>query len=242
MVRRRIGVLTAVAALGLGMLGALPASARNNEVIGEPIDAIWHQHRVAFDFHSFNVRYSCRGLQDKMSAILKAVGAHQDLDVALNCPPTGLITGANMLVSVKMPVLASEANVRAETTYSTEQELVARLRRMQLPTANDIERFSAQWQKVALTRNRHLNIDSGDCDLLANMRDQLLPKLGISTNGFRCFSGGTRTRPTFEVAALIAVPPAALVAPETSGVVPTAATVIAAPVALAAEPTISTVN
>jgi hypothetical protein len=225
MVGHRISVLTAVAAIGLGMtIGSLPAMARSSEALAEPIDAIWRQHRVNFDYHSFNVRYSCDGLQSKVRSILKAMGAHQDLEVAVNCPSGGLVTSASLLLTLKLPVVASEENVRSATTYTTQQELVARLRSVQLPGANDLQRFNAQLRTIKLTRDRRLNLDSGDCDLLEGVRDQLLPKLGISSNAFHCYDGGTRTRPKFEVAALVPVEPT--------------------PVALAAEPrmSISTVD
>jgi len=217
MVRHRINVLTAVAAIGLGVtIASLSATAHNSEALGEPVDAIWRQHRVNFEYHSFNVQYSCSGLQNKLRLILTAMGAHQDIDVAVSCAANALVASATLQVSLKLPVVASEQNVRVATTYTTQQELVARLRRVQLPSANDLQRFSAQWRTIKLTRNRRLRLDSGDCDLLEGVRDQLLPKLGITTTegGFNCFGGGSRTRPTFEVAAFVAVDPtpAALVA------------------------------
>jgi hypothetical protein len=207
MLRRRIKVLSALAALVV-TLGTSTASA-HTEALSEPVDAIWRQHRVSFDFHSFNVRYSCDGLQSKLSNILRAMGAHRDVAVEVNCQGGGLVTAANMLVTLKMPVLATEANVRAATTYTTEQQLVARLHSVQLPSANDLQRFTAQWRTVTLTRDRRLRLDSGDCDLLADVRSQLLPQLGISVadGGFRCYGAGTRTRPLFKVAALVAIEP-----------------------------------
>ena len=221
MLRRRFKVLTAVAALVV-TLGAASAQAKTEEMSGEPIDAIWRQHRVSFEFHSFNVRYSCEGLQHKLSMILRAMGAHRDVAIDVNCPGGGFVASANALVTLKLPVVASEENVRAATTYSTEQQLVARLRSVQLPSANDLPRFTAQMRTVNLTRDRRLRLDSGDCDLLTGVRDQLLPQLGIAVTeaGFRCYTGGTRTRPLFRIAALVPVEAATPVA--------------AAPVALAA--------
>jgi hypothetical protein len=216
MLRRRFKVLTAVAALVV-TLGACSANANTDVASGEPIDAIWRQHRVNFEFHSFNVRYSCEGLQHKLGMILKAMGAHRDVAVELNCPGGGLVASANALVTLKLPVIASEENVRAATTYSTEQQLVARLRSVQLPRANDLPRFTAQMRTITLTRDHRLRLDSGDCDLLSDVRDQLLPQLGIAVTeaGFRCYGGGTRTRPLFRIAALVpleATEPVALAA------------------------------
>jgi len=206
MLRRRSNVLSALAALVV-TLATSTANAHTEELSGEPVDAIWRQHRVSFVFHSFNVSYSCDGLQNKLSNILRAMGAHRDVAVEVNCQGGSLVTAANMLVTLKLPVVASEANVRAATTYTTEQQLVARLRSVQLPSANDLERFTAQRRTVTLTRDRRLRLDSGDCDLLSDVRNQLLPQLGISVTegGFRCYGAGTRTRPQFTVATLVPV-------------------------------------
>jgi hypothetical protein len=113
--------------------------------------------------------------------------------------------------------------------------LVARLRSVQLPSANDLPRFTAERRTITLTRDRRLRLDSGDCDLLTGVRDQLLPQLGISLteSGFRCYSGGTRLRPMFQVSALVPVMPATLAAPVASA---------SAPVALASQPTELTVD
>jgi hypothetical protein len=223
MVRRRINVLAALA-IGLAISSnAPPATARNDEA-AEPVDAIWREHRINFDYHSFNVHYSCSGLQRKVSSILQAMGAHQDIAVAVNCNGNDLVTSVNMLLTLKVPVVASEENVRAATTYTTQQELVARLQRVQLPSATDLQRFSATWRTVALTRNRRLGLDSGDCDLLIGVRDQLLPKLGISTTkgGFHCYGSGTRTRPTFRIAAWLPVePPTLALAGDSGAMLPT---------------------
>jgi hypothetical protein len=208
MLRRRTHVLTALAALVV-TLGSPMAKAGNDAASGEPIDAIWRQHRVNFDFQSFNVRYSCEGLQTKLSRLLMAMGAHRDVAVEMNCPSSGLVASARFMVTLKLPVIASEENVRTATTYSTEQQLVARLHSAQLPSANDLPHFNAEWRTVTLTRDRGLRLDSGDCDLLLGVRDQLLPQLGISLadSGFHCYGGGTRTRPVFRVSALLPVQP-----------------------------------
>jgi hypothetical protein len=231
MLRRRIKVLSALAALVV-TLGTSTANANSNASGTATVDAIWRQHSLAFDFHSFNVRYSCEGLTHKLSAILQAMGAHRDVAVNINCPSGGLITSAQFMVTFKMPVAATEQNVRTATTYTTEQQLVARLRSQQLPTANDLPRFSAEWRTISLTRHRRVRLDSGDCDLLASVRNQLLPQLGMSVteDTFRCHGLGTRTRPLFRVAALVPVAPAAV------------QPVAVAPLALAGQPADVTVD
>src|SRR5688572_21242333 len=152
MLRRRIKVLSALATLVV-TLGTSTASGSSNLSSTAAVDAIWRQHHLAFDFHSFNVRYSCEGLQHKLSSILQAMGAHRDVEMNINCASGSLITSAQFMVSFKMPVAATEANVRAATTYTTEQQLVARLRSTQLPSANDLPCFSAEWRSISLARH-----------------------------------------------------------------------------------------
>jgi hypothetical protein len=176
---------------------------------GERVTAIWRQHQVSFGFHSSNVRYSCDALQSKVSNLLMAIGAHPNMALDLSCQSGGFVDSARFRVTLKLPVVASEENVRLATTYSTEQQLVARLHSVQLPSATDLPRFSAEWRTVTLTRDRRVNLDAGDCDLLAGLRKQLLPQLGIeSANGdFRCYGDGTRLRPLFRVSTLMPVAP-----------------------------------
>lgn len=215
MVRRRIQAFCALATLSVAaMIGAPAAHADQGTALAEPVHAIWRQHQLLFVYNSFRVQYSCSGLRTKIGSILKAMGAHRDVAVDVNCDDNDLVSLAQMMVTFKLPVIASEANVRAATTYTTEQELVARLRRVQLPSATDLPRFTAQLRTVTVTRDRRLSLDSGDCDLLEGVRDQLLPKLGISVTekGFRCYSDGSRVRPKFEVATLVPIEPAEPVA------------------------------
>jgi hypothetical protein len=236
MLRRRIKVLSALAALVV-TLGTSTAGASSNLSSTETVDAIWRQHHLAFDFHSFDVRYSCDGLQHKLRSILQAMGAHRDVQMNIQCSSGSLIASAQFMVSFKMPVAATEANVRAATTYTTEQQLVARLHSTQLPSANDLPRFSAELRSISLTRNRRVRLDSGDCDLLMGVREQLLPQLGMSVteSAFRCNGAGTRTRPVFRVAALVLIEP---VADKTVAAEPVAV----APVALAGQPADVTVD
>ncbi len=215
MVRRRIQALRALATLSVAaMIGAPAAHADQGTALAEPVHAIWRQHQLLFAYNSFRVHYSCSGLRSKVGSILKAIGAHRDVAVDVNCEDNTLVTSAHMMVTFKLPVIASDANVRAATTYTTEQELVARLHKVQLPSATDLPRFNAQLRTVAVTRDRRLRLDSGDCDLLEGVRDQLLPKLGISVTekGFRCYGDGSRTRPKLEVIALVPIEPAEPVA------------------------------
>jgi hypothetical protein len=172
----------------------------------EPIAAIWQIERIEFVYHSSSVRYACGNLQRRIAAILQAVGAHSTIGVDLDCRSGDLVRYANVRLTLAVPVEATEENIRAATNFDTRDELVARLRQTQLPSANDIARFPASWRTVALTRTPPLSLGPGDCDLLRAMRDDVFPRLRVRvvSSGLHCGGGAdTRIKPRIQVNALM---------------------------------------
>jgi hypothetical protein len=172
----------------------------------DTISAIWQIERIEFVYHSSTVRYSCGNLQRRIAAILQAVGAHSTIGVELGCRSGDLVRYANVRLTLAVPVEATEENVRVATDFDTRDELVARLRQTQLPSANDIARFPASWRSVALTRSPPLSLGPGDCDLLLAMRDEVFPRLRVRvvSSGLHCGGGAnTRIKPRIQVNALM---------------------------------------
>lgn len=191
----------ALTAIAIG--GGAPASWSSEA----PVDAIWRVQRVDFVYKSRDVYYSCSALQSKIRAIMMAVGAHQHVTVSIDCLDGQFVNNAMARLIVALPTQATDEAVRAATTFDTRSQIAARLRRIQLPTANDIERFPAAWQTVLLTRNRALRLEPGDCDLLLGIYQQVFPRLSIfpSGKGLHCSGPGTRARPQLKVTALMPV-------------------------------------
>jgi hypothetical protein len=172
----------------------------------DTIAAIWQIERIEFVYHSSTVRYSCGNLQRRIAAILHAVGAHSTIGVDLGCRSGDLVRHANVRLTLAVPVEATEENLRVATDFDTRDELVARLRQTQLPSANDIARFPASWRSVALTRSPPLSLGPGDCDLLRAMRDEVFPRLRVRvvSSGLHCGGGAdTRIKPRIQVNALM---------------------------------------
>jgi hypothetical protein len=172
----------------------------------DSIAAIWQIERIEFVYHSSTVRYSCGNLQRRIAAILQAVGAHSTIGVDLGCRSGDLVRHANVRLTLAVPVEATEENVRVATDFDTRDELVARLRHKQLPSANDIARFPASWRTVALARSPPLSLGPGDCDLLRAMRDDVFPRLRVRvvSSGLHCGGGAnTRITPRIQVNALM---------------------------------------
>jgi hypothetical protein len=206
MLRVRPNGFTILAAMSM-LVCALPTKANTPATDDEAgiVTAIWHAQNFNFDYHSSSTQYSCVGLSAKIGSILRAVGAHESLSVQVQCNGS-MALDARAQIFVMTPIEATEENVRAVTTYDSHDQLVARVRNVELVTANDLPRFSATWRKIKLSRVRALRLEAGDCDLIRGMREHVFPRLSIEvTRTSVACSGGTatRTRPTLEVAALV---------------------------------------
>lgn len=191
----------ALAALTGAALGGVVAHASDEQIL-----AIWKVERIEFDYSSSTVRYSCEALQRRIAAILQAVGAHSRMAIEMSCARGERVRFANVSLRLGVPVEATEENLRAATVYDTRDELVARVRQAQLPTAADVPRFPASWRTVALTRSPPLSLGPGDCDLLRAMRDEVFPRLQVRvvSSGLNCGGGpDTRITPRIRVNALI---------------------------------------
>lgn len=198
----------ACTALACALLGAAAVRAADDDASppSETIQAIWHIERIDFTYQSTTVRYECGALRRRIAAILHSVGAHARVGVELTCTSGELVRRAGAHVTLAVPVEATEENLRAATDFDTRDELVARLQRKELPSANDIERFPASWRTVALTRSPPLSLGPADCDLLRAMRDQVFPRLRVRlvSSGLNCGGGSdTRIQPRINVSALV---------------------------------------
>lgn len=183
------------AALAFAFLLAAPAHA------DRAVEAIWRVQQLPFNYHSTRTAYSCSGLQERIRAILRAVGAHESVAVEVQCLGGELLHSARASIAVATPIEATDENILAATRFEPYELIAARLRGVALPTATNIERFAASWQRVSLSQ---LQLEMGDCDLLDSLRGQIFPRLRIrGASGFGCSSTATRLRPGPKVEALI---------------------------------------
>ncbi len=178
------------------------------QIAGDTVIAIWRVHKVDFAYRSQNVYYACDALQEKIRTILLAIGAHGTMNIAISCTSGQLVKDARSRLTLALPAEATPANVRAATTFDTRAQLVARLQKIQLPSANDIVRFPARWQTVSLSRQRGVRLGPGDCELLDDLTEQVFPKLPVhvAATNLRCNLDATRIVPTIEVTALVPAP------------------------------------
>ncbi|PZN30569.1 MAG: hypothetical protein DIU71_11925 [Proteobacteria bacterium] len=183
---------------------------QGNTTVGDPatstpVEAIWSVQELDFHFQATHAYYTCGGLTDKIQRILLAVGARPNLSVRMHCPASPLITSAHVRIVLTTPVRATAENVRKATTFDSRERLAARLLKVRLPTAADLEHFPAEWRDVAFSRGDLVRLEPGDCELMTQLREQVFTKLALrmSERPPRCATTGTRILPDYRVVALM---------------------------------------
>ena len=108
-------------------------------------------------------------------------------------------------IALESPVEATAENLRAATDYHSEDLLVARLQGGQLPAADEVTRFPAEWTTLSLRESR-MQLTAADCELVQQLRQQVLTKLSVQIvqEPARCARTLARGRaPALKVRALI---------------------------------------
>jgi hypothetical protein len=142
------------------------------------IEAVWKAQSIVLEYRSAGRHYSCGILEYKIKMILRRLGAHDQLKVRpYAC--RDLAARARFEVYMESPVEATAENIHEITHYDSEDELVARVRGVQLPSPADVERFPAAWESITFRRDRKLDLDAGDCALVQQLRRQILPRMSV---------------------------------------------------------------
>ena len=182
-------------------LGAAPALADDEN---PNIDAIWLPQVVSFTYQADKMFYSCNSLWQKVTGILAHLGARRTAPAQrISCHD--FAHTVRLQIALESPAEATPANLLAMTDYDSKDMLVARLRGKQLPSAGDIPHFPATWTTLSL-RNAEMSLTAGDCELVHQLREQVLPKLSIEVlnEPARCTPVLSRSRlpPKMKVRAL----------------------------------------
>lgn len=155
----RIRARLIVPAVVACVLGAPVWAAENAPAAaGEPQSAVWTEKELTFVYQGFTTRYSCDGLRDKVRSVLLDLGAQKKgLKVMqLGCSsPTGRpdpFPGVRVKMRVLQPADSPEAAKAADPT----------------PVA-------AHWQAVDLKLRDNFTTDSGECELVEQIRQKIVP-------------------------------------------------------------------
>jgi hypothetical protein len=124
----------------------------------------WTAHKYTFNFMGFTTTYSCEGLEDKLRLLLQMNGAGPERhDVQVNAPCGTEIGRPDRLAF-------------AYLTFSSLQPGAA-------GTAS-----AGQWKHVTLSPRHPYQLDYGDCELVEQFRDKVLPMFTTRnvTNNVTC--------------------------------------------------------
>jgi hypothetical protein len=164
--------------------GSPSASAPASGAPAESQPAVWTDKDLTFVYLGFTTRYSCDGLRDKVRAVLLDLGAQKkDLKVQqLGCSSAMGRPDPFPGVRVKMRVLQPASG-----------------------TAGDEAPVAAHWKPVDLKLRDSFTTDSGECELVEQIRHKIVPlfatrNVDLKTN---CIPHqATATRPTLKLEVL----------------------------------------
>ncbi len=155
-------------------LSAVPAYARDDSA---SIEAIWLRQVVNFVYRPDTTVYTCSSLRQKVAGMLSYVGARTaGSHNRVKCDDYAGIV--NLQIPLESPVAATAENIHTMTDHDTEDLLVARVRGEKLVAANDVVRFPAVWTTLSL-RDSGMQLSAADCELVHQLRRQILPKLSV---------------------------------------------------------------
>ena len=190
---------------GAAAAPAAPVSVASPVAAGEtPADGRWQEHQLSFTYSGFTTKYSCDGLADKVRLLLGSLGARPGFKVATyGC--AALYGGPTEFPRVKLqfgtlqPALpaaspvtsaqgaASEASTPAAVPPAYGHVIGREAPRLPAPGAALADAAAAAnaastagtWRQVRFDRDRPRRLELGDCELLEQFRDRVLPLFSI---------------------------------------------------------------
>jgi hypothetical protein len=170
-----------IAALCSSLLLPLASHAADGSA---PVQAGWKTQEIRYSYTGFTTAYDCDAAEDRIKAILKALGAHAQTRVSaqgctLNRP------SRNFFITITTATPVPVADLSKTPAQTSRDEL---LKRLGVQAAQLDETFPAEWKTVQLSRDRKLDLEPGDCELMEGLRDHVLPKLSvkIQADDVRC--------------------------------------------------------
>jgi hypothetical protein len=200
--RRRVAGTIFVIASAVVFAGNAPGAQTNGVVA-----AVWKEQRISFEYRSAGAAHTCAGLRTQLRSLLTLLGAHPSMTItASGCEDHA--TTRVMSIALASPVEATTENASELGSRDATDQLAARVRG-ESAALETRPRFAAEWKTIAFANALHLRLTPADCELLKQLRRELLPKLAIRviSDKMRCSSDlASGYRPQLVVAALVAAP------------------------------------
>lgn len=155
--------LTAGMALGAAAAdGAGAAADAAAPSASSPTEAgSWQSHTYQFHYMGFTATYSCDGLADKLQLLLRLAGARADAKVMPSCTRgygvPDKLAEAQAVFSTLQPAGAASPGAGASAGNSAASSV------------------AGTWRHVELAPHHPFDLQAGDCELVEQFRDTLLP-------------------------------------------------------------------
>ncbi len=162
MASRKVFVLTT--ALAGGLMAGLALGAQVDPKEPQVSAGVWTQHTYSFTHLGFTSYYSCDGLAAKLKVLLRAAGARADVIAT----PRGCAAGfgrPDRLVSAELKFSTLTPAVDAPST-PTDGEVAL---------SSPVATVPGYWKTISLGSRKPRELDAGDCELVEEFRDLLLP-------------------------------------------------------------------
>jgi hypothetical protein len=159
---RKSALLVSVYAT-VGLSVSLPAAAADTAETETP--AVWTPKQTSFTYMGFTTKYSCEGLVSKVRSVLLTLGARrEDLSVSgIGCFEVGRpapLPGVRVRMNVLQPVTTTGAAKGATPVV-------------------------ANWKPVQVQLNRDPLSEAGECELVEQIKQKLLPLFATRNVDFK---------------------------------------------------------
>jgi hypothetical protein len=166
-------------------LSALTAQSAAADEAAPTVKAVWRVQEFAFPYFGLTTIYACDTLREKIRIYMLDIGAREDVFVSRSgCVETNRPEKyPNVRITVAFAVEATDENRQAIAKDPKQQELQAKLaKKSKAQAAASDQPFDAAWRKAVLNSKVSASTGaSGDCELIDQLRRDVLPKLGVKT-------------------------------------------------------------
>jgi hypothetical protein len=146
-----------------------------------PVMAVWVEQKIDFTYVGFTSHYSCDGLKNKVSSILKEIGARPGFKVnARGCmnPRHGAEWTPMLNMVVAMPREATPEILAQVANDTARRELAAKAGGKTAPAAEPAAEFPARLRRIDFRDSPSGLVQPGDCELIEQLRDKVFVPLG----------------------------------------------------------------
>lgn len=185
-------VLAAAAALLAASLAsadeATAPSAGATADASQTVMAVWVEKEANFPYKGLTSYYSCTGIENKVSSILRAIGARPGFKVtARSCihdagargPFAGVEPMPWVYIRAALPQPATPEALAELARTASKSELVARTKGQAAAASEATAQFPAHWTRVELLGRPTGPLQEGDCELVDEMAQGPFEQLGV---------------------------------------------------------------